>query len=309
MKPFTAIGVDAGGTKISAGVVDFPEGIMRACRTMPTLPRRGGEAVLVDVAQLVSELAAGATSTHQRVEGIGVGVCEIVDHAGDIVSANCLKWRAADVRRRLSSIAPTVIEADVRAAALAESLFGAGKDVRVLLYVSIGTGIASCLVIDGHPFTGARGATGTLASGPLPGLVEAVATGPLATLEQIASGPALVARFEALHGVAESGQDVLRAAASGNPGAIEVVRSAAGMLGATIGSLVNVLDPERIVLGGGLGLSEGLYRDTLIASARNHIWWDGHRDLKILSAKTGLNAGVIGAAAAAWNHMEQGDPL
>src|SRR5262245_3531709 len=152
----TSIGVDVGGTKIAAGLVAFPKAVVLARRIIPTLPQRGGEAVLADVERLVSELTHEARASDRRVEGVGVGVCEIVNSAGDIVSANCLPWTSATVRKRLCSIAPVVIEADVRAAALAEARYGAGRDARVTLYVSIGTGIASCLVVDGKPFAGAR---------------------------------------------------------------------------------------------------------------------------------------------------------
>lgn len=300
---FCAIGVDVGGTKIAAGLVTFPDGIVQARRVIPTLPQRGGEAVLADVEHLVSELSADAHDGGHSVQGIGVGVCEIVDLSGQVVSANCVAWQGVSVRQRLSQVAPTVIEADVRAAARAEALLGAGRDARNFLYVSIGTGIASCLVIEGQPFAGARGATGTMASGPLPGFNE---TGPqslLPTLEQIASGPALVARFNALHGNAQSGHDVLAAATAGNANAMSIVQSAAEVLGGSIGFLINVLDPALVVLGGGLGLSEGHYRHALIAAARRHIWWEGHRDLPIVSATTGPDAGWIGAAATAWKHL------
>jgi glucokinase len=178
-------------------------------------------------------------------------------------------------------------------------MFGAGRDARIFLYVSIGTGISCCLVIDGQPFTGARGATGTMASAPFPGFSE---TGIIRhpALEEIASGPALVARFVAQQGQATSARDVLAAAEAKNESAIAVVRSAAEALGASIGWLVSVLDPEIVVLGGGLGLSEGVFRQCLVDSARRHIWWDGHRDISIRSAATSSDAGLIGAAACAW---------
>ena len=297
MKAFTALGVDVGGTKVAAGVVSFPDGIVRVRCEIPTLPQRGGEAVLADVERLVSELTSEARSSGKPVEAIGVGVCEIVDRSGNIASANCLDWTSESVRQHLSKIAPVVIEADVRAAARAEAMFGAGRSARVFLYVSIGTGIASCLVIDGQPFVGARGATGTMASGTLPGFDEERTSGLSPTLEQVASGPALVSRFNQVHGNARSGQDVVAAAAAGDERAAHIVRSAAEALGGTIGLLVSVLDPELVVLGGGLGASIGTYRERLIDSARRHIWWDGHRELPIVPAMTGPEAGLIGAAA------------
>ena len=302
---FTAIGVDVGGTKIAAGVVEFPGAVIRSRRILPTRRHLGDEQVLADVERAVAELAAETDAAGGHVNGLGLGVCEIVNRAGELASSNCLAWTSANVRARLSKIAPTVLEADVRAAALAEALFGAGRAARVFLYVSIGTGIASCLVIDGQPFLGARGATGTMASGPLPGFAESQTAAPQPSLEDVASGPALVARFNRLQGQAQSGQEVLAAAAA-DPRAAEVVRSGAEALGGSIGWLINVLDPELVILGGGLGLSDGIYRHHLVTAARRHIWWDGHRDLPILTAQTGPDAGLIGAAATCWQRSEDG---
>jgi glucokinase len=293
-----AIGVDVGGTKIAAGVVTFPDATVHARDTVPTDPQRGGEAVLADVERLVERLQHEAEAAGLSPTALGVGLCEIVDRSGTIASANAIAWENLPVRERLSRLLPTVLEADVRAAARAEAWFGAGRGCGAFLYVTVGTGIASCLVIDGEPFVGARGAAGTMASGPLPnfsGDFEAVQP----SLEALASGPALVARFNALGGAAQSGRDVLVAAHAHNNAAVEVVCSAGEALGAVIGSLVNVLDPERVVIGGGLGLSEGLYRDALINAMRRHIWWPGHRDVRMVSAATGTDAGVLGAAALA----------
>jgi glucokinase len=297
---FAALGIDVGGTKIAAGAVSFPDGRIHLRRQIRTEPERGGAAVLRDVVQLATELAAGARQLNLTVAAIGLGVCELVNTAGDIVSANCVAWHGAEVREQLSPIAPAVIEADVRAAALAEAIFGAGQSHRIFVYLTVGTGIASSLVIDGRPFAGARGATGTVASSLLPRLGQPWDSGAAVTLEQIASGPALVARFNQLDGQAQSGQEVLAAAQAGNASALSVVYSAAEALGATIAWLVNVLDPEAVVIGGGLGLSAGPYWEGLIASARKHIWSDLHRGLPIVRAATGPDAGLIGAAAAAW---------
>jgi glucokinase len=301
--PFIALGLDVGGTKIAAAVVSFPSGQVRLRREIPTRLARGGDAVLEAALALARGLAEEARALDLRLQAVGLGLCELVSPDGEIFSANCLPWRSADVVQRLSVIGPAVIEADVRAAALAESLFGAGRGLRQFVYVTIGTGIASCLVLDGRPFTGTRGATGTCASSPLPRLAASTDTGPSPTLEELAAGPALVARFNQLHGDAASSRDVLAAARGGNVVALEVVQSAGQALGATLAWLVNVLDPEALIVGGGLGLSEGPYWDSLVAATRRHIWSPAHRDLPILRAATGTDAGVIGAAAAAWKKL------
>lgn len=299
--PFWAIGVDVGGTKIAAGLVSFPKGEVHCRKQIPTQPERGGETVFSDVLHLCEELTAEAQAQNHCVSAIGIGVCELVDVAGNVISENCIVWKNVKVRERLSKLAPTVIEADVRAAALAEARFGAGRPFKQFLFVTVGTGISCCLMLDGQPFTGARGATGTMASSPLNVTCEKCGHVDQRTLEEIASGPALVARYNQIAaGVAQTGQTVLAAAASGDEIAATVVRSAVEALGNSVGLLINVLDPEAVVVGGGLGLSEGLFWESFISSTRQHIWSEIHRDLPILHAETGPNAGLIGAAAAAW---------
>ena len=299
---FRAIGVDVGGTKIAAGIVTFPRGEVHCRRQIPTAPARGGDAVFTDALRLCQQLIATAKARNQSVDSIGVGVCELVDLEGNVVSENCVAWKGVPVREQLSNLAPTIIEADVRAAARAETMFGAGKPFRQFLYVTVGTGISCCLVLAGKPFTGARGATGTMASSPSSVRCEQCGQVSRRTLEEIASGPALVARYNRRRPAgAETGEDVVAAAAAGDPDAADIVRSAGEALGSGVGLLVNVLDPEAVVVGGGLGLSEGLFWDNFSTSMRRHIWSEVHRDLPVLRAATGPDAGLIGAAAAAWD--------
>jgi glucokinase len=299
--PFWAIGVDVGGTKIAAGLVRFPKGEVYLRRQIPTEADRGGNAVLQEVLRLCEKLMAEAQRQREHVSGIGIGVCELVDLAGNVFSENCVAWKGVPVRVRLSRLAPTVLEADVRAAGLAEALFGAGKLFKEFLYVTVGTGISCCLMLDGKPFTGARGATGTMASSPLNMACGQCGYVNQRSLEDLASGPALVTRYNQLCSAnAVSGEAVQAAAAAGDAVAARVVSSGGEALGATIGLLVNVLDPEAIVVGGGLGSSEGLFWENLVASARRHIWSEAHRNLPISRALTGPDAGLIGAAAAVW---------
>jgi glucokinase len=299
---FIGLGIDVGGTKIAAGVVCFPEGKVRIQSIIPTLPQRGGEAVWKEVQQLAVNLLDEARPQRLTVQGIGVGVCELVDRGGCIVSANCLDWRKIPVREKLESLAPAVLEADVRAAALGEALFGAGEPFDQFLYVTIGTGISSCLMVDGKPYLGARGLTGTMASSSLP--FPSNATGaPNPTLEELASGPALVNGFKSRGGHAESAHDVFAAAAAGNGEAAEVLRAGAETLGAAVAWLVNVLDPEAVVIGGGLGINQSLFREALLTSARRHIWSELNRELPILSAALGADAGIVGAATVAWKRF------
>lgn len=109
-------------------------------------------------------------------------------------------------------------------------------------------------------------------------------------------GPGVAAAFARRTGGTVGGAEVLAAANGGDAIALDILNSAADQLGSLIALIVNMLDPQAIVLGGGLGLAAGPYRDRLIASTRAHIWSDVCRGLPIVAAALGKNAGVIGAA-------------
>jgi glucokinase len=302
---FHSIGLDVGGTKIAAGLMAFPEGRTLAQRLQPTQASRGGRAVLDDTLRLARELASESIALGRPVDAIGLGVCELVDREGNLASSNCIHWQDQPVREELGAIAPAVIEADVRAAALAEALLGTAQRFHSFLYVTVGTGISCCLMLEGRPFLGARGATGTMGSSSLSIPCEQCGHVSGRSLEEIAAGPALVARFNARHENVSSGQAVLAAASAGDTLAAQVVRSASEALASQVGLLVNVLDPEAVVIGGGLGLSEGPYWEHFLASTRRHIWSNIHRDIPIQRAATGADAGWIGAGAKAWQQFSE----
>jgi glucokinase len=153
-------------------------------------------------------------------------------------------------------------------------------------------------VQDGRPYAGARGNALVFATAPFSVTCTACGAALHPVLEDIASGPALAARYNLVRpGLAGTGQDVLAAAAQGDAAAIEVVRTAGAALGNSTGFLVNVLDPQVIIVGGGLGLAGGLYWTAFVEATRAHIWAEAARDLAIIPAALGADAGLIGAAA------------
>lgn len=295
------VGLDVGGTKIAAGLVALPSGRALRATTIPTAPERGGVAVLADALAVAEALLVNGRTQGHVVAGIGVGIAELVDPHGAITSAQTIDWSDLPVHNAFAQLAPTVIESDVRAAALAEALCGAGQRFHLFAYVTVGTGISCCLVQDGHPYAGAHGNALILSSSPLSFTCLHCGHESQFVLEEFASGPALVARYNHIHpGQVTRAQEVLAAVEHGDTTAHEVVRTAGAALGSSVGFLVNVLDPEAIIVGGGLGLAGGLYWDSFVASTRAHIWADGSRGIPILPAVLGSEAGLIGAAAAVW---------
>jgi glucokinase len=194
-------------------------------------------------------------------------------------------------------IAPVSIEADVRAAALAEARVGAGRGLSSVGYVSVGTGISACLVLDGTPYAGAHGAAQLLGSAELPtDCPHCGRSFRTAALERVASGPALVASYnEAGGGGLESGEALLKLAESGDASASAIVQRGAEMLGGYVALLVNLVDPEMVVIGGGLGAAGGAYWTTVISSAREHIWAEHVVDVPIVTSALRGREGVVGA--------------
>jgi glucokinase len=194
---------------------------------------------------------------------------------------------------------------------LAEAILGAGKGCPLFVYVTVGTGISYCLVQDGKLFKGANGNAITLASSPLSTTCTHCGTKLHPVLEEFASGPAIAKRFAQVmgnasdNGVSTDGgaEKVFTLASNGNKLATEILTSAGEALGVSVAFLVNVLDPEMIVVGGGLGMAGGLYWDAFERSCREHIFAQNSRNVRIVPAKLGVDAGIVGAAASVFAQL------
>lgn len=294
------IGIDVGGTKIAAGAVDVETGLVRERHEVPTRAERGAEAVGESISTLAASIRDQVRRDSGTVNAIGIGLPEVVSPDGCIASNALVDWRHSDLRTRLERIAPTVITADVRAAAQAEAALGAGLPYRWFVYVTISTGISSAIVKDGLPLPGARGGALVLSSGALGVPCGACGAWNEFVLEDYASGAAIARRYGAVTRQEEVGAlAVIEAARAGDRRAGDVVDTAAQAAGSAMAWLVNVLDPEAVIIGGGLGLAGGRYREVLVTATREHIWNPAARSLPLLPASLGRDSGVIGAALSA----------
>jgi glucokinase len=299
-----AIGVDIGGTKIAAGLIDLTRGSALARRRVLTERSDGGERALGGAVELARALHEEAAQKDIAVAAVGIGVPELVDRQGIVRSSYNFSWAGMSLREEFSArspdLPPVVVESDVRAAARAEALYGAARGFEFCAYVSVGTGISYCLCIDGEPYLGARGYAIHFASSPLSVRCPQCGARHAPLVEEIASGPGLARAYARACGRSVSGTEaVLTAAAEGDPNAIAVVDDAGRLLSAAIGCVVNMLDPEAVVIGGGLGTAEGPYFPAIERETRAHIFAEDCRGLPILRATLGSDAGIIGAAACA----------
>jgi glucokinase len=293
----TVIGVDIGGTKTAVGAVSLPDGEVLETVLLPTpTGAASGEAFLDSLAR---QVAAFIDRRSDSPPAIGLSVCELVDIEGKIHSGHRVRWEGLDPVARFSEILPTAIESDVRAAALAEARLGTGKTYRQFFYLNLGTGISSCLVLDGSPHAGHRGNALAIASSPISLRTK---QGEIASqvLEEVAGGEGL-ARLAAKAGLkAGSAKELITLAESGDPRAQELIGDAARAVGVSLGLAVNILDPEAVIIGGGLARAEGLFWEVIQRETRAHIWSDETRPLPILRGSLGSDAALIGAALTAY---------
>jgi glucokinase len=292
-----AIGVDVGGTKTAIGILDAATLSLLSSTTIPTRRTAGGTAMLRDIRDQIGAMTGRAAQLGHRIRGVGLAVPEIVDPGGRITSGGVIpQWDKLAVAELLAAAAPVRIESDVRAAALAEAVLGDGQRLSYFIYVTVGTGISYCLVRDGTPVPGIRGGAlniGTSVLADFPGTDHGVPTE--LVLEDTASGAALVRRYVAGGGTATRAEEVLAAARDGSELATSIVQAGARALGTAIALLVNLLDPEAVIVGGGLGSAETDYWASAVTWARRRVYSDAARSLPIRHAQLGPAAGVIGA--------------
>jgi len=291
-RPTAAIGIDVGGTKTAVAMVETDDGQVLGVRQIDTVSRAGAAQLHDRLAPQLAELVA---SVDVELVGVGVGVPELVNPDGLVVTEVVVPGLGGDLVEQWADLGVTAVEADVRAAAVAESRLGAGASRASFVYVSVGTGISHCLVVDGVPWAGANGAAILLGSGVLAD--RASLGGPIGTpaLEEYASGPGIVARYQEMGGVASSASEVVARCALDDT-AREVVSGAGRALGLGLAELVNLLDPHAVVVGGGLGSAPGLYWESAVAAARPAIWAEVARGVTVVQSAVGPLAGAIGAA-------------
>ena len=306
------IGVDVGGTKIAAGVVDGHGTILRTARR-PT-PRHDPSAVLAEVADVVNELQAGVDGT---VIGVGVGVAGGVDESRSLVYfAPNLAWTHVPVRTVLEAATglACVVENDGAAAAWAETRFGAGVGLEHVVMVTVGTGIGGGIVVDGRVLRGAHGVAAEI------GHLNAVPNGRLCGCgrtgcwEQYASGNALVREARELaaerrpeatvllelgDGTPEGvqGSHITDAARRGDPIAIEAFANVGAWLGRGLANLTAIVDPDAFVIGGGVSDAGDLILASAQQTLSQSIFGGTNRPHPaLLLAKLGNDAGIVGAA-------------
>ncbi|GMA31478.1 ROK family glucokinase [Litorihabitans aurantiacus] len=305
-----AVGIDIGGTKIAAGVVDDAGTLLATTRrdTSPEEPHAIEDAVVDAVAELRASF---------EVSAVGVAAAGFVDpgRAKVLFAAN-LAWRdypLRDVLRERLGL-DVVVENDANAAGWAEFRFGAGRDVQDMVMLTVGTGLGGAVVIGGRLVRGAAGAGGEVGHMRLVPAGRACGCGHDGCWETYASGSALVRETRAAlatdperartlldlaGGKAKhvTGPHVTQAARAGDPLAVEMLADLGTWLGSGMAALSALLDPTTYVIGGGVGAAGDMLLGPARATLEEQLFARAQRPLpQVVLATLGNDAGIVGAA-------------
>lgn len=309
-----AVGVDIGGTGVKMALVDQRGRVLRR-ESFATGDHRGRTALLEALARGIRGLAADGRKLGFKVIGAGVGAPGPIDVERGFVYffPNIPGWKNAPIRSLLEKRTGLAVRVDndANAMALGESLFGAGRGARNLIALTLGTGIGGGIVLDGKLFHGPAYSAAEIGhiilneSGPLcgcgnRGCIETyVGNGHFVreVRRRLDAGQKSVLSRWIREGQPLSPLLVARAADRGDRLAVSQWALTAGRLGTVLAGLVNVLNPERIVLGGGIALNRKHIFPTVKRVIREKAFPIAARSVRVVPAALGTDAGTVGAAA------------
>ena len=285
------VGIDLGGTAIKLGRFGR-DGTCLQSLTVATPQPATPDAVLAVMVEAINQLVTAHTLA------IGVGTPGPADAAGRIarVAINLEGWRDIPLADWLEAKTglPTVLANDANCAGLGEAWLGAGRRFRHFILLTLGTGVGGAVIIDGELFTGREGTAGEL------GLITLNPDGPecnsgnRGSLEQYTSVPAIRRRT----GLEPAQLGAL--AKAGDQDALTFWQSYGKDLGAGLASLIYILTPEAIAIGGGVSASAEFFFDSMQAEIERRVLPSSRTDLQLLPAELGNRAGMVGAAKLAW---------
>jgi glucokinase len=295
--PPAVIAIDVGGTTIKGALIDAA-GAVRATEIAPT-PRPGAEHAVLGVA---SRLVAAAPEAGIRAVALGIVAPGVVDPDGVVRVAVNLDWRDLPLERMAQEALgmPAMVTHDVRGAGVGELRCGAGIGVRELAVVQLGTGIASALVVGGEVIRGAASAAGEVGHVAVVPGGELCACGQHGCVEAYTSGGAIGRRYAARTGRPTTAEQVVGLLGS-DPDADAVWADAITALARGVLSIVALLDPALVVVGGGVAAAGDVLLEPLRRSVAESLTW--RESPPIVGSPLGAEAGRLGAAVLAFDRV------
>lgn len=300
------VGLDIGNTRLTAGAA-LRDGSLIHSEERPAPSDLGAEATVPRLLDMADRACQAARDHGCTPAAIGLGFGGPVDYRRQTTrrSFHSPGWgdrRLGEVFEDLFDI-PSLLDNDANAAGLAEALFGVSRGTAVSLYVNVGTGLGGAIIIDGEIHHGATGSAGEIGHTVVDPAGPVCNCGKRGCAEALASGTALAraAKAAGVGGASETqeptGSAVIAAARSGDEVCVAIVEKAAAALGIAIANAVNLLDPDIVVLGGGVAEAGDVWLAPLRDSFARHAVSPPARVTGLAVAQLGYRAGVLGAAA------------
>jgi glucokinase len=311
------IGVDLGGTTLTAAAVDIASGDITGRQQVPTLAIQGPEAVMARMAELIRCVSDAAGLPKEQIGAVGIGVPGVLDMERGYTVFLCnmpTTWPQVPLQATMEDKVglPAFILNDVRAFTLGEKTFGAGRDVDTIVCVAIGTGIGGGIVVNGQLHLGISGTAGEVGHQVVDSYGPPCACGSRGCLETLASGAAITAMAlkaitqgvtTQIAGLVENDLNavtpevIARAAREGDPVACEIFERAGFYLGIGVANLITVISPRMVIIGGGVAQAGELLLHPLRRTVVDRVRLTPMDHVQIVRAQLGTDAGLVGAAA------------
>jgi glucokinase-like ROK family protein len=296
----SAIGIEIGVNFISILLTDFSANVIWRERVSLPEPATSDD-YLFKAEQLAQKASDLAASRNMRQMGIGVGVWGLVDYARGVIRfAPNLMWRDIPLKENWERKfeVPVYLENDANASALGEYYFGAGKNIENFIYISMDIGVGGGIISAGKLFRGSSGYAGEIGHMAIDPLGDLCSCGKVGCLETMVGRRVIITRYQKITG--EDGislEEIIQRARSGDSIAKSIFEDVAVTLGVGIGNLVNIFNPQRIILGWSVGQAYDLLLPTLEKSIRKNSLAEQMGKIDIVPFTNGADDCLLGCVA------------
>ncbi|MGQ3685132.1 MAG: ROK family protein [Candidatus Loosdrechtia sp.] len=312
-----AVGVDLGGTNLKAGIVDS-SGRIHNRLSVKTDQYAPPETISEQIFKLIDDVIITSGLRKSDILGIGLGSPGLIDRKGEtiLVSPNLPQWHNIPIRSIIAKrfVVPCILENDANAAAWGEKWAGAGKFASSMVMITLGTGIGGGIIIENRIWRGFNNVAGEIGHMIVHINGQKCNCGNYGCIEAYASAPSMVRRFKDLirNGVSSSLKNhenitakmISEAARQGDKTSLDIIKETGQYLGIALTNIIHILNPEVIVLAGGMIGSGELLMVPLREAVKQNAFAASYKDTKIAFSELGIDAGIIGAAGCLLKELE-----
>ena len=289
-------GVDLGGTTVKIAYFDSTGNLLDKWE-IPTVTANGGSQILPDIADSINKYIDTKDIQKSSILGLGIGVPGPVDSKGIVNKCVNLGWGTFNIADKLQELTGFSVKAgnDANVAALGEYWMGGGKDCDNMVFVTLGTGVGGGIVIEGNLLHGTHGSGAEIGHMVMNRNETAVCgCGKRGCVEQYCSATG-ISRLARLHGMGDmTCKDIFDAGKAGNPDALTILDEYYEYLGEFLGSLCSVVDPETVVIGGGVSKAGQVLIDGIVPKFKKYVF-HAASNVRFTLASLGNDAGAYGA--------------